>query len=156
MLKWACVAEVKTYDFYYIQVYFLPSVLWSLDRCRRSFQVSLAVLLVYSIASLAVNAFLFLYKTRMSVFAIYALLPSISAIYPLCMAAWVTKQYSWYVKYKSYLQERILKFELITLNETSRVEARKFFFILCLQPRDKAAMFGVNTIEFFLEQFTWK
>ena len=64
------------------------------------------------------------------------------------------KQYSWYVKYKSYLQERILKFELITLNETSRVEARKFFFILCLQPRDKAAMFGVNTIEFFLEQFT--
>ena len=58
-------------------------------------QVTLAVLLIYSIASLAVNAFLFLYKTRMSVFAIYALLPSISAIYPMCMAAWVTKQYSW-------------------------------------------------------------
>ena len=34
-------------------------------------QVSLAVLLVYSIASLAVNAFLFLYKTRMSVFPVY-------------------------------------------------------------------------------------
>lgn len=65
----------------------------SASVCR----VSLAVLLVYTIASLAVNAFLFLYKTRMSVFAIYALLPSISAIYPLCMAAWVTKQYSWYL-----------------------------------------------------------
>lgn len=62
-----------------------------------SCRVTLAVLLIYSIASLAVNAFLFLYKTRMSVFAIYALLPSISAIYPMCMAAWVTKQYSWYL-----------------------------------------------------------
>lgn len=65
----------------------------SASACR----VSLAVLLVYSIASLAVNAFLFLYKTRMSVFPVYALLPSITAIYPLCMAAWVTKQYSWYL-----------------------------------------------------------
>ena len=27
---------------------------------------------------------------------------------------------------------------------------------LGLQPRDKAAMVGVNTIEFFLEEFTWK
>ena len=26
--------------------------------------------------------------------------------------------------------------------------------ILGLQPRDKAAMLGVNTIEFFLEEFT--
>lgn len=58
-------------------------------------QVTLAVLLVYSIASLAVNAFLFLYKERHKVFAIYALVPSITAVYPLCMAAWVTKQYSW-------------------------------------------------------------
>ena len=58
-------------------------------------QVTLAVLLVYSIASLAVNAFLFLYKERHKVFAIYALVPSIAAVYPLCVAAWVTKQYSW-------------------------------------------------------------
>jgi len=65
----------------------------SASACR----VTLAVLLVYTIASLAVNAFLFLYKTRMSVFAVYALLPSITAIYPMCMAAWVTKQYSWYL-----------------------------------------------------------
>ncbi|KAL9987667.1 hypothetical protein ACROYT_G002012 [Oculina patagonica] len=65
----------------------------SASACR----VTLAVLLVYSIASLAVNAFLFLYKERHIVFAIYALLPSIAAIYPLCMAAWVTKQYSWYL-----------------------------------------------------------
>ena len=136
MLKWACVAKVKTYDFYYIQVYFLSSVLWSLDRCHRSFQVSLAVLLVYSIASLAVNAFLFLYKTRMSVFAIYALLPSISAIYPLCMAAWVTKQYSWYVKNKSYLQETILKGELIMLKKSSQVQSKlgnSSFFLVCNQ-----------------------
>ena len=28
--------------------------------------------------------------------------------------------------------------------------------ILGLQPRDKAAMLGVNTIELFLEEFTWK
>ena len=28
--------------------------------------------------------------------------------------------------------------------------------LLGLQPRDKAAMLGVNTIEFFLEEFTWK
>ena len=28
--------------------------------------------------------------------------------------------------------------------------------ILGLQPRDKAAMLGVNKIEFFLEKFTWK
>jgi len=28
--------------------------------------------------------------------------------------------------------------------------------ILGLQPRDKAAMSGVNTMEFFLEEFTWK
>ena len=61
-------------------------------------QVTLAVLLVYSIASLAVNAFLFLYKQRHIVFAFYALLPSVVAVYPLCMAAWVTKQYSWYAK----------------------------------------------------------
>ena len=27
---------------------------------------------------------------------------------------------------------------------------------LGLQPRYKAAMVGVNTIEFFLEEFTWK
>ncbi|XP_068693938.1 uncharacterized protein [Montipora foliosa] len=65
----------------------------SASACR----VTLAVLIVYSIASLSVNAFLFLYKIRMSVFAIYALLPSIAAVYPLCMAAWVTKQYSWYL-----------------------------------------------------------
>lgn len=58
-------------------------------------QVTLAVLLVYSIASLAVNAFLFLYKERHKVFAIYALVPSVAAVYPLCVAAWVTKQYSW-------------------------------------------------------------
>ena len=58
-------------------------------------QVTLAALVVYSIASLAVNAFLFLYKERHKVFAIYALVPSITAVYPLCMAAWVTKQYSW-------------------------------------------------------------
>ena len=31
-------------------------------------------------------------------FAFYALLPSVVAVYPLCMAAWVTKQYSWYAK----------------------------------------------------------
>lgn len=65
----------------------------SASACR----VTLAVLLVYSIASLAVNAFLFLYKQRHIVFAFYALLPSIVAVYPLCMAAWVTKQYSWYL-----------------------------------------------------------
>ena len=28
--------------------------------------------------------------------------------------------------------------------------------ILGLQPRDEAAMLGVNTIEFFFEKFTWK
>ena len=28
--------------------------------------------------------------------------------------------------------------------------------ILGLQPRDKVAMLGVNTIEFFLKEFTWK
>ena len=28
--------------------------------------------------------------------------------------------------------------------------------ILGLQPRDKAAMLGVNTIEILLEKFTWK
>ena len=28
--------------------------------------------------------------------------------------------------------------------------------ILGLQQRDKAAMLGVNTIELFLEEFTWK
>lgn len=65
----------------------------SASACR----VTLAVLLVYSIASLAVNAFLFLYKQRHIVFAFYALLPSVVAVYPLCMAAWVTKQYSWYL-----------------------------------------------------------
>ena len=31
-----------------------------------------------------------------------------------------------------------------------------FIPILDLQPRDKAAMLGVNTIDFFLEEFTWK
>lgn len=65
----------------------------SASACR----VTLAVLLVYSIASLTVNAFLFLYKQRHIVFAFYALLPSVVAVYPLCMAAWVTKQYSWYL-----------------------------------------------------------
>ena len=29
-----------------------------------------------------------------------------------------------------------------------------FLCILGLQPRDKAAMLGVNTIEFFLKEFT--
>ena len=29
-------------------------------------------------------------------------------------------------------------------------------FILGLQPRDKAAMLGVKTKEYFLEEFTWK
>ena len=28
--------------------------------------------------------------------------------------------------------------------------------ILGLQPRDKAAMLGVKTKEYFLEEFTWK
>ena len=28
--------------------------------------------------------------------------------------------------------------------------------ILGLQPRDKAAMLGVKTVEFFLEEFAWK
>ena len=31
-----------------------------------------------------------------------------------------------------------------------------FLWILGLQPRDKAAMLGVKTKEYFLEEFTWK
>ena len=33
---------------------------------------------------------------------------------------------------------------------------RKISPNLGLQPRDEAAMLGVNTIKFFLEEFTWK
>ena len=31
-----------------------------------------------------------------------------------------------------------------------------YITILALQPRDRVAMLGVNTTEFFLEEFTWK
>ncbi|KAK3733294.1 hypothetical protein QZH41_011131, partial [Actinostola sp. cb2023] len=67
----------------------------SASACR----IPLTSLLVYSIASLAVNAFYYLYKTRKAAYIFFALMPLICSVYPLCLAAWVTKQYKWYVMY---------------------------------------------------------
>ncbi|XP_031554389.1 uncharacterized protein LOC116291358 [Actinia tenebrosa] len=68
-----------------------------LRKSSSSCRVSLAFLLVYSIASLAVNAFYYLYKTRRAGYVFFALVPLICSVYPLCLAAWVTKQYKWYL-----------------------------------------------------------
>ncbi|XP_032233966.1 uncharacterized protein LOC116616152 [Nematostella vectensis] len=65
----------------------------SASACR----VSLAFLVIYSVASLAVNAFYYLYKERKAGYVFFALVPTICSVYPLCLAAWVTKQYKWYL-----------------------------------------------------------
>ena len=44
----------------------------------------------------------------------------------------------------------------MALNNTNTLNFRlqALSLYLCLKPRDKAAMLGVNTIEFFLEELT--
>lgn len=52
-----------------------------------------------------------------------------------------------------------LKFMGCNLKNTQRWKdkpKREFWGDWHLQPRDKAAMLGVNTIALFLEEFTWK
>ena len=43
-----------------------------------------------------------------------------------------------------------------TMQDSFSCPHEKLSGILGLQPRDKAAMLGVNTIEFFLQEFKWQ
>lgn len=64
-------------------------------KSASSCSVTLTLLLIYSVAALAINAYYFLYKIRHALYVPYALLPIFCSVYPLCNAAWVTKQYKW-------------------------------------------------------------
>ena len=46
--------------------------------------------------------------------------------------------------------------KIVLLKEGKTTLETGFPSILGLQPRDKAAMLGVKTKEYFLEEFTWK
>ena len=60
------------------------------------FQVVLSLLIVFTVVSLAVNVYVFLFIHRSSyLYIIHALLPLTLAAYPLHTASWVTKQYHW-------------------------------------------------------------
>ncbi|KXJ21322.1 uncharacterized protein LOC110254289 [Exaiptasia diaphana] len=62
----------------------------------RSCVVLLFLLLFLTLLSVMVNIYLFLYKNRFILYIWYTLMPLGLAIYPMCTAAWVTKQYHWY------------------------------------------------------------
>ncbi|XP_031574521.1 uncharacterized protein LOC116308273 [Actinia tenebrosa] len=62
----------------------------------RSCLALLFLLLSLTLLSIMVNAYLYLYKNRYRIYIWHALMPLILAVYPLCTAAWVTKQYHWY------------------------------------------------------------
>ncbi|KAK3740954.1 hypothetical protein QZH41_017793, partial [Actinostola sp. cb2023] len=62
----------------------------------RSCVVILFLLLSLTLLSVMVNVYLFLYKNRYILYIWHALMPLGLAIYPMCTAAWVTKQYHWY------------------------------------------------------------
>ena len=56
----------------------------------------LCVLIAFSVTSLAVNAYVFLFLHRsLYLYIVQALLPLVLATYPLSTASWVTKQYHW-------------------------------------------------------------
>ena len=50
----------------------------------------------------------------------------------------------------------LIKLQLFNLAYNILFPVSQGFFILGLQPRDKAAMLDGNTIECFLEEFKWK
>ena len=50
----------------------------------------------------------------------------------------------------------LIKLQLFSLAYNILFPVSQGFFILGLQPRDQAAMLDGNTIECFLEEFTWK
>ncbi|XP_048581650.1 uncharacterized protein LOC116610730 [Nematostella vectensis] len=55
--------------------------------------VVLMLLLMVTLASVLVNAYVYLYKNRYNLYIWHALMPLALAIYPMSTAAWVTKQY---------------------------------------------------------------
>ncbi|XP_074627083.1 uncharacterized protein LOC141885109 [Acropora palmata] len=60
--------------------------------------VVLSLLIVFTVVSLAVNVYVFLFIHRSSyLYIIHALLPLTLAAYPLHTASWVTKQYHWHL-----------------------------------------------------------
>ena len=63
------------------------------------FQVLLCTLITFTVISLALNAYVFLFLNRaLFLYILHALLPLVLAGYPLSTASWVTKQYHWYVR----------------------------------------------------------
>ena len=68
------------------------------------------MLIAYTFVSLAVNAYVFLFRNRtLFLYIVHALLPLVLAAYPLSTASWVTKQYHWlvYQRRVAALQEMI-------------------------------------------------
>lgn len=60
--------------------------------------VILCMLIAYTFVSLAVNAYVFLFRNRtLFLYIVHALLPLVLAAYPLSTASWVTKQYHWHL-----------------------------------------------------------
>lgn len=58
--------------------------------------VLLCTLIAFTVISLAVNVYLFLFLHRsLYLYIVHALLPLVLAAYPLVTASWVTKQYHW-------------------------------------------------------------
>ena len=61
-------------------------------------QMLLSMLLLFTLISLTVNAYIFLFVNRSAyLYIIHALVPLFLAVYPLMTASWVTKQYHWQV-----------------------------------------------------------
>ncbi|KAL9971138.1 hypothetical protein ACROYT_G023627 [Oculina patagonica] len=60
--------------------------------------VLLCTLIMFTVISLALNAYVFLFLNRtLFLYIIHALLPLVLAAYPLSTASWVTKQYHWHL-----------------------------------------------------------
>lgn len=59
--------------------------------------VVLTTLMVVGVLCFSLNAYIFLFGKRNYLHVWHSLLPIVLMIYPLCTAAWVTKQYTWFI-----------------------------------------------------------